>query len=289
MMPAPSSDMASPTRLRGRRRPVAAGAPRPPGARAFLYDDLAHELRRRVSGGVYAPGGAIPSEAELVREFGVSAITVRRAIRELTVEGVVVGRQGRGVFVVDRRRIERQLRGDARTSMRDEIRRAGLEPAVKELAWEPRTDPAAAARLGLPRREPLIRHEKLVLASGEPVSIDRVDLPRPLGERLRDELVSDFVFPLLARHGIAVGRTELRFEGGAVSEADAALLGLPPRAPLILVHYTLFTPAGRPILTGMTTARSDRFVFALTLAGQPGAGRAAAGGGARSRPRPSRR
>jgi DNA-binding GntR family transcriptional regulator len=262
MMPAASSDMASPTS---------------PRARAFLYDSLAQAVRRRVADGIYAPGAAIPSEAELVREFGVSAITVRRAIRDLTVEGVVLGRQGRGVFVVDRRRIERQLRGDARTSMRDEIRRAGLEPAVKELGWELVTDAAAAARLGLPRREALIRHEKLVLAGGEPVSIDTVHLPRALGERLRDELLRDFVFPLLARHGITVGRTELRFEGGAVSEEHAALLGLPPRAPLILVHYTLLTPAGAPILTGVTTARSDRFVFALTLPGdaRPGASAAA--------------
>jgi DNA-binding GntR family transcriptional regulator len=251
----------------------------------LLYDTLAQELRRRVTDGVYAPGTAIPSEAELVREFGVSAITVRRAIRDLTVEGVVVGRQGRGVFVVDRRRIERQLRGDARTSMRDEIRRAGLEPAVKELSWELVTDACAAARLGLRACNPLVRHEKLVLASGKPVSIDTVYLPRPLGERLRDELLSDFVFPLLARHGIIVGRTELRFEGGAVSEEHAALLGLPARAPLILVHYTLLTPTGAPILTGVTTARSDRFAFTLTLPGERGhPGEAGEGGGRPRRP-----
>jgi DNA-binding GntR family transcriptional regulator len=250
----------------------------------FLYETLAGELRRRVAEGVYPPGAAIPSEAELVREFGVSAITVRRAIRDLTVEGVVVGRQGRGVFVVDRRRIERQLRGDARTSMRDEIQRAGLEPAVKELQWALVADPAAAARLGLPARSTLVRHEKLVLAGGEPVSIDTVWLTRALGERLRDELAADFAFPVLARHGIAVGRTELRFEGGAVSEEHAALLGLPPRAPLILVHYTLLAPGGAPVLTGVTTARSDRFVFALTLPGAAAPGR---GRGTRARERRS--
>jgi DNA-binding GntR family transcriptional regulator len=279
--------MARPRRHHERRKASVPGSARRPGPRAFLYDSLAQELCRRVADGVYAPGTAIPSEAELVREFGVSAITVRRAIRDLTVQGVVLGRQGRGVFVVDRRRIERQLRGDARTSMRDEIRRAGLEPAVKELAWALVTDAGAAARLGLRRRDPLVRHEKLVLASGEPVSIDTVYLPWALGEQLREELRSDFVFPLLIRHGITVGRTELRFEGGAVSEEHAALLRLPARAPLILVHYTLLTPTGAPILTGVSTARSDRFVFALTLPGEEGHPSEPGAGGDRPRRPPS--
>lgn len=254
-------------RRRRARGVVAAGdavCPRP-----FLYAGVADEIRRRIAAGHYASASAIPSEAELVREFGVSAITVRRAIRELTFEGVVYGRQGRGVFVANRQRVIRVLRGDASTSIGDEIRRAGLEPGLKELACEPVTDAVAASRLGLRRQAPIIRHEKLVLAGGEPVSIDTVYLPTALAGRLRLELGGEFTFSLLARHGIAVDRTEFQFEGGAVSEEHAALLGLPPRSPLILVRYTLFTRAGAPILTGVTTARSDRFIFALSLAAEP--------------------
>jgi GntR family transcriptional regulator len=248
---------------RGRRERAGAEAPAP--GSAFLYASVADELRRRIAEGRYPPASAIPSEAELVREFGVSPITVRRAIRDLAFEGVVYGRQGRGVFVTNRQRIVRVLRADASTSIGDEIRRAGFEPASKVLATERVVDAAAAARLGLRRGQALIRHEKLVLAGGEPVSIDTVYLPLPLAERLGVDLVGEFVFPLLGRHGIAVARTALEFEAGAVSEAHAAILGLPPRSPLILVRYTLHDPAGVPILTGVTTARSDRFTFALSL------------------------
>jgi DNA-binding GntR family transcriptional regulator len=236
-------------------------------SRAFLYAHVADELRRRIADGIYAAGEPIPTEARLIQEFSVSAITVRRALRELTFEGALVGRQGLGVFVADRRRIVRVLSGDPRTSIGDEIRRAGFEPGIKELGWATVRDAAVAKRLGLGAQTAVCRHEKLILADGEAVSIDVAHLPRALGERLRAELADDFAFPLLARHGIRVTRTDLHFEAGAVSAEHAVLLGLPVRAPLIFVHYTLYGRAGTPVLTGVTVARSDRFTFALSLGG----------------------
>ena len=239
--------------------------------RTFLYASVADALRRRIVDGLYEPGRPIPTEGALMREFKVSAITVRRALRELTFEGMLFGRQGLGVFVADRRRIVRVLSGESRPSIGDEIRRAGLEPSIKELAWAPVREPAVARRLGLAAHASVHRHEKLILADGEPVSLDVVYLPRDLGDRLRHELTDDFVFPLLAAAGVAVAHSDFQFEGGAVSAEDAALLGVAVRAPVIRVHYTLYAAGGAPILTGVTTARSDRFIFALSLGGpRPG-------------------
>lgn len=245
--------------------------------RTFLYASVADELRRRIVDGLYESGRPIPTEGALMREFRVSAITVRRALRELMFEGMLFGRQGLGVFVADRRRIVRVLSGDSRPSIGDEIRRAGLAPGIKELAWAQVREADVARRLGLVAHASVHRHEKLILADGEPVSIDVVYLPRDLGDRLREQLTEDFVFPLLAAAGIAVAHSEFQFEGGAVSAEHAALLGVAVRAPLIRVHYTLYAPGGAPILTGVTTARSDRFIFALTLGGAPPARRGASG------------
>ena len=75
----------------------------------YLYERVKSELRRRIAHGDYGPGHRVPSESELVEAFGVSTITVRRAIRELIAEGLLIGRQGLGVFVADNRRIVRDL------------------------------------------------------------------------------------------------------------------------------------------------------------------------------------
>jgi GntR family transcriptional regulator len=66
-----------------------------------VYMRLARILRERIDAGVYAPGRPLPSEPRLGQEFGVARETVRRAVRELAVEGLVSVRPGVGTFVAE--------------------------------------------------------------------------------------------------------------------------------------------------------------------------------------------
>lgn len=63
------------------------------------YLQVADAIRADISGGVYKRGDALPSRADLAKRFSVSPMTVQNAYRLLRDEGVVVSRQGSGVFV----------------------------------------------------------------------------------------------------------------------------------------------------------------------------------------------
>lgn len=234
--------------------------------RAYLYEGVALELRKRIESGIYPPGTRIPSETELIREFGVSAITVRRAVRGLMLEGLVRGRQGLGVFVSDGPRVVRSLGGDFKTSIGDELRRAGVEPGIREVSFtlEP-ADEAVARRLRLRRGALVYRHEKLLLADGEPIGLDINHLPRSLGEALREKLTREFTFPLVVSHGLPIDHIDFTIEGGAVSEPHRVLLGLPLGFPLLIGYYTLTGPDGVPILTGRSLSRYDRWSYAFRV------------------------
>lgn len=65
----------------------------------LLYVQIADQIRQRIASGDLAPGSAVPSEAEMVRTYGVTRQTVRRAIQLLKEEGAVYTEQGRGTFV----------------------------------------------------------------------------------------------------------------------------------------------------------------------------------------------
>ena len=65
------------------------------------WRQLAAILRGRIIAGHYAPGHAIPSEAECEREWGISRGTCRKAIALLRREGLVVTVAGRGTYVAD--------------------------------------------------------------------------------------------------------------------------------------------------------------------------------------------
>ena len=64
-----------------------------------VYLQIAGILRERIKSGQIRPGRPVPSEPQLVGEFGVSRLTARKAVRVLADEGLVEVVQGRGAFV----------------------------------------------------------------------------------------------------------------------------------------------------------------------------------------------
>src|SRR5258708_34358539 len=64
-----------------------------------LTDRVAGALLEKIGEGAFSPGARLPSENALARQFGVSGTVLREAISRLKHEGVVEGRQGRGVYV----------------------------------------------------------------------------------------------------------------------------------------------------------------------------------------------
>jgi GntR family transcriptional regulator, arabinose operon transcriptional repressor len=67
--------------------------------RRSKHADVYSALRRQLQSGRWQPGDRIPSEAELVQQFGVSRITVGRAVKDLRADGLVERRRGAGTFV----------------------------------------------------------------------------------------------------------------------------------------------------------------------------------------------
>ncbi|MQA95087.1 MAG: GntR family transcriptional regulator [Streptosporangiales bacterium] len=64
-----------------------------------LHARIRGELEARIRGGRWVPGTRIPTEADLGAEFGVSRITVQRALRDLAEAGLIVRFRGRGSLV----------------------------------------------------------------------------------------------------------------------------------------------------------------------------------------------
>lgn len=60
---------------------------------------VANALRDAIRDGEYQPGARLPSRSELAEHFAVAPMTVQNALRELKDEGLLVSRQGTGVFV----------------------------------------------------------------------------------------------------------------------------------------------------------------------------------------------
>jgi DNA-binding GntR family transcriptional regulator len=67
--------------------------------RTPIYQTIADTLAERIASGTYEPTKRLPSESQLCAEFGVSPLTVRKALSILANQGLVWSEQGRGTFV----------------------------------------------------------------------------------------------------------------------------------------------------------------------------------------------
>ncbi|WP_246278161.1 winged helix-turn-helix domain-containing protein [Phytohabitans rumicis] len=65
------------------------------------YREIAADLRTRIEGGEYKRGEPLPTYRELAALYSVGITTMQRAIRELMFEGLVVGRQGKHLYVTE--------------------------------------------------------------------------------------------------------------------------------------------------------------------------------------------
>ncbi len=138
------------------------------------YRQLYTILRREIMQGVWKPGERLPSEADLIAAYGVSRITVRQAFDLLVNDGLVYRRRGSGTYVTVPL-IEHGL--NRIISFSEDMQRRGLHPSTEVIAacLEPATDDIAA-RLDIEPGTELAVLERLRLADGEPMSVERSHL-----------------------------------------------------------------------------------------------------------------
>ncbi|WP_456728113.1 GntR family transcriptional regulator [Bradyrhizobium sp. USDA 3364] len=233
------------------------------GSDRFLYRSVSRKLRDLIDAGTYATGTQLPSAGDLARDFGVSMITIRRAIRDLSLEGILVGRQGLGVFVAKRRRIVRLLSPSKTVPFEDDLRKLGLTPGVR-LLQVALTDPNDGDPFQLGALGVGYRVERIILADDEPICLDSLWFPKEVGEALmpkvREQLMMPFIEALKA-----FDHFEYQFEGATATEEQAALLEVTPGFPVLNCRTVAFRKDGTPLVVGCTVARADRIVYRFSL------------------------
>lgn len=166
------------------------------GRDPFAYQRLYRAISGLIAQGFLKAGYALASERDLAQQLRLSRATVRRAVRGLVAEGLLVQKQGSGTFVAER--IEKSL---ARlTSFADDLQAQGLP--MRTAFIERSTGPATAAEreaLQLAPEQPVARIRRLRYGGGEPLAVECSTLPADV---LPDpELVRGSLYETLGRLG----------------------------------------------------------------------------------------
>jgi GntR family transcriptional regulator len=223
-----------------------------------MHHQVYLDLRSSLDSGTWRPGDRLPTERDLAGHYGVSLITVRRALAELVHEGRIERTRGRGTFVL-RPRLDRDIA--SRASFADEMQERGLDPETRLISARPESATVAVATaLALETGSPTLYLERLRLAAGEPYLLEQVHLP---AERFPGLLASDLehasLYELMAtRYGTPVVRAREALEPVLLRTREAGLLGQRRGDVALLIEGIAFAADDTPVEFGRTFVRGDR-------------------------------
>ncbi|NEO87503.1 MAG: GntR family transcriptional regulator [Spirulina sp. SIO3F2] len=231
-----------------------------------LHLDISEQLRQRITAGDYLPGAKLPSERQLIAEFQVSRITVRRAIANLVDQGLAIAHQGKGVFVTERRKAVYTLTSPG-LFVAEDLQNQGIALTVKTLIFEQVTPPQSVQQLlQLPSAEPTAYlQKKILLMEQVPGCMDITYVLPEIGELLASALQHQMTFPVLERHNIPIERVEAMIECQNADPELSQQLQVPLGHSLLTYHHTAYTTGDRPVLHGASISRGDRFCYAVSL------------------------
>lgn len=242
-----------------KNEPLAADLPQP------LYVQLRERLRAQILDGTLQPLQRLPSEHEMVRQHGVSRITVRQALDDLQSQGLVVKVHGKGSFVAPPRVQQdlAQLRGLA-----ESVAGSGRHVHTRVLQLRSvAADAVTAGLLRLPSSGHVVELATLRYLDRSPLSLNRTLIVPALGERLpRLDLTQRDLLGIYEQElGVAVGHAELEISATVADRDQARQLKVGLGSPLLCVRRIVYDISDQPLHVETSVLRSDEFSYRLRL------------------------
>ena len=242
-----------------RRRDAPDGAA-PGGGEGKLYAQVAGRIRRRIREKTWQPGDRLPALDELTHEFGVSLITIRRAVELLEHEGILRRAQGRGTFVARTANAREWLR--LQTTWNDILK--GYETGKGERRNEvveqkagcslSSEDDQGEAPADRKYRYMCRRH----LIDDVPYAYTDLYLDETIHDLAPEAFASEMVLKVLATHPeIETGPAYQTITLGTADSRTSALLGTAVGSPVGELLRTVYDRDDKLIYKGQVTYRGD--------------------------------
>lgn len=232
-------------------------------ARDPLYHRIFSQLRDEILAGVYDAEAALPSDKQLEDRFGVSRITIRRALDELARLGLVNRAKGKATGVPDRRLPIFADVDDELGNMLAAI--SNLRTKVISFRWR-QADAFLADKLHVPEREKLLRIARLRSRPSGPVMFSWLYLPRWAAEGLtREDMAAHAIVDLLRERGVVLTSGEQTMRALPCEPELAQHLGLSPGDPIFFIRRLIRDAHHRPVMFNDVAFRWDCFVYNMIL------------------------
>ena len=224
-----------------------------------LYRQLMQRIRADIASGVYPVHSRIPSEAELGQTYQVSRVTVRKALAELTQEGLLRRMQGKGTFVCGPR-LKTSLRDV--TSFHEACLMMGCTPGTRVISAQTvHAEANTRDALSLEGDE-AVEIVRLRLADDIPVMIETNCFSAKYAYLLSEKLTGS-LYHLLSQQGVEAASGVHEISLCYATAQQAKLLEVEVGTALLWLDQIIFDQHGAPLHTSHQVIRGDRFTFRI--------------------------
>ena len=232
-------------------------------SRAPKYVQVKEEIRQKILSKEWVDGCRIPVEAEFCEMFGVSRITVRKALEELQSEGYLIKIQGKGTFVQSQSH-EQHL--SKFYSFREELSKRGVEEeaVVLEVCILDATE-EIAAKLDLEPGQSVFRIHRVRRTEQGPYAIETSYIPYHLCRWItKQKIHEDGLYRTLAKNGVIVNSAKETFKAINVNNEQSKLLDVRIDAAAIALTRTAYS-GSQVVEYCVCVVRGDFFRFSVEL------------------------
>lgn len=242
-----------------------------------VFKQIADGLRQEILVGTLAPGARLPSERELIDDFGSARGTVRQAIGLLKSEGLVVTEHGRGGFVRGRppvrrlasNRFARRQREAGKAAFLAEADTAGAVPAVDSLnVSKDEASERVAGWLGVSPGDPVLVRQRRYLLDDQPVEFATSYLPWDVAEGTQmttEDTGPGGIYARIEEQGHPLKRFSEDVRARMPTPDEVRTLRLGPGVPVFTLLRRAYDSTGRVVEACDTVMAADRFVLGYEL------------------------
>ena len=227
------------------------------------YEAIARELREDIQKGKYTPGEQLALEKEMCQQYGVSRITIKRAVDELVKQGLVVKRRGSGTFVkslkdedVKELSMANQFSGFAATFK-------GRNVGTKVLRFDIiHPEEEVAAKLQMSVDDFIYDIVRVRSLDGQPVVMEYTQMPIQLIPGIKRQVLEKSIYGYIEEElKLKIQSAHRTVRAVMPTEEEKKELDIKGVLPLLEVTQVAFLDDGRPFEFSIARHRADRNAF----------------------------
>lgn len=228
-----------------------------------LYHQLQEIFEENILSGKWEPGFQLPPEKEIAASFGVSNITVKRAIIELVNKGLLFRQRGKGTFVSTDSPEEKDIYKLITFSNKEN----GRYPHDTVNFSIDKADIGLAKSLNLKESEEVIKLNRIKIERNTPIGIEYSFLPYSFFPNFTPDLVKDeLIYNVLKdKYNIKLDRAKIFFSVTMADEYQSEILEVDPETPLVFLERTTFTLGNKIVEHSKFFMRQDKARYYLEV------------------------